>query len=205
MIRFFDTNGPDITEDAQRKIERLFNREDFRRVFPAEIGDIGFPPRALEQYTAALEATVDIEAIRAAQFKVVVDYGYGSTSFVMPNVLAKLGADVLAVNPYASTAGAIELRPRRARRAGRRPRRGPPAPTSAPCSTPTASTSRSSTTPARSSPTTRRCWPCCPLVGDHLARRHGRPARSPSPATPRPIAGRARRAGAAHEAVDARR
>ena len=72
-------------------------------MFPAEIGDIGFPPRALEHYTAALEATVDIEAIRAAQFKVVVDYSFGSTSFVMPNVLAKLGADVLGVNPYAST------------------------------------------------------------------------------------------------------
>jgi mannose-1-phosphate guanylyltransferase/phosphomannomutase len=111
VIRFFDTNGADLTEDAQRKIERLFLREDFRRVFPAEIGDIGFPPRALEQYTAALESTVDIAAIRAAHFKVVVDYSYGSTAFVMPNVLAKLGADVLGVNPYASTQGALEYEP----------------------------------------------------------------------------------------------
>ena len=131
VIRFFDTNGADLSEDAQRKVERLFGREDFRRVFPAEIGDIGFPPRALEQYTAALEATVDIEAIRAARFKVVVDYAYGSTSFVMPNVLAKLGADILGVNPYASTVGAVGLRPRRPRRAGGRPTSGPPAPTSA--------------------------------------------------------------------------
>ena len=69
VIRFFDTNGADLSEDAQRKVERLFGREDFRRVFPAEIGDIGFPPRALEQYTAALEATVDIEAIRSAQLQ----------------------------------------------------------------------------------------------------------------------------------------
>jgi mannose-1-phosphate guanylyltransferase/phosphomannomutase len=106
-IRFFDTEGADLTEDGQRKIERLFVREDFRRVFPTEIGDIGFPPRAIELYTAALEATVDIEAIRAARFKVVVDYSFGSTSFVMPNVLAKLGADVLAVNPYASTGRAL--------------------------------------------------------------------------------------------------
>jgi mannose-1-phosphate guanylyltransferase/phosphomannomutase len=112
-IRFFDTNGLDITEDYQRKIERLFVREDFRRVFPGEIGDIGFPPRALEHYSAALEATVDIDAIRDAGFKVVIDYGYGSTSFVMPNVLAKLGADVLAVNPYASTAGLLEWDPAR--------------------------------------------------------------------------------------------
>jgi mannose-1-phosphate guanylyltransferase / phosphomannomutase len=109
VIRFFDTNGADITEDTQRKIERLFLREDFRRVFPGEIGDIGFPPRALEHYTAALEATVDTSAIRAASFKVVVDYAYGSTSFVMPNVLAKLGADVLGVNPYASTRGMLSF------------------------------------------------------------------------------------------------
>ncbi len=109
VIRFFDANGSDITEDAQRKIERLFRREDFRRVFPGEIGDIGFPPRALEQYSAALEATVDVQRISAAGFKVVVDYAYGSTSFVMPNVLAKLGADVLAVNPYASTRGIMSF------------------------------------------------------------------------------------------------
>ncbi len=37
----------------------------------------------------------------------MVDYGYGSASFVMPNVLAKLRADVLAVNPYTSTAGGL--------------------------------------------------------------------------------------------------
>jgi mannose-1-phosphate guanylyltransferase / phosphomannomutase len=106
-VRFFDANGADISETDQRKIERLLGREDFRRVFPGEIGEIQFPPRALEHYTVALETTVDVDVIQEAGFKVVVDYAYGSASFVMPNVLAKLGADVLAVNPYASTAGAM--------------------------------------------------------------------------------------------------
>ncbi len=114
IIRFIDTNGSDIPEDGQRKIERMFLREDFRRVLPAELGDIGFPPRALEHYTVALESTVDLAAIAQAGFKVVVDYSYGSTSFVMPNVLAKLGADVLAVNPYASTRDMMRLDPARA-------------------------------------------------------------------------------------------
>lgn len=103
MIRFFDRDGLDITSDAQRKVERLFSREDFRRVLPSEIGDIGFPPRALEQYTAALGETVDLSAVRAKGFKLVVDYGYGANAFVMPNVFSKLNADVLGVNPYAST------------------------------------------------------------------------------------------------------
>ncbi len=109
VIRFFDENGLDLDEDSQRKIERLFGREDFRRVFASEIGDIGFPPRALEQYTAALNDTVDVKLVRAFGFKLVVDYGYGSTSFVMPNVLAKLGADVLGVNPYAATSGSMQF------------------------------------------------------------------------------------------------
>ncbi len=60
-------------------------------MLPSEIGDIGFPPRALEHYAVALEATVDVERSRRGRFKVVIDYAYGSTSFVMPNVLAKLG------------------------------------------------------------------------------------------------------------------
>ncbi len=108
VVRFFDGNGLDLSETEQRKIERLFNREDFRRALPAEIGDIGFPPRALENYSTALDATVDVDLIRRHRFKVVVDYGYGSTSFVMPNVLSKLGADVLAVNPFASTTGILD-------------------------------------------------------------------------------------------------
>ncbi len=109
VVRFFDSMGADISEDAKRKIERLFQREDYRRVLPEEIGDIDFPPRALEDYTAALESTIDIPAIVARKFKLVVDHGYGATSFVMPNVLAKLGADVLSVNPFASTGGIMNF------------------------------------------------------------------------------------------------
>ena len=43
VIRFFDREGLDIDESTQRKIERLYHREDFRRVLAGEIGDIGLP------------------------------------------------------------------------------------------------------------------------------------------------------------------
>ena len=49
---------------AQRKIERYFYREDFRRAFAADIGDIGFPARALEYYSRRPAADVDADAIR---------------------------------------------------------------------------------------------------------------------------------------------
>ncbi len=107
IIRFLDGAGADITEATQRKIERLFSREDFRRVRPADIGDIDLVPRALEQYAVALEQSIDTKAIAERRVKIVIDYAYGSASLAMPNVLAKLGAEVLAVNPYVSTAGML--------------------------------------------------------------------------------------------------
>ncbi len=106
-IRFMEASGADIDEATQRRIERLLYREDFRRAFAGDIGDIVFPPRAIEYYTAALDASVDARRLKNRAFKVVLDYGFGAASMVMPNVLGKLGAAVLAVNPYAATAGAL--------------------------------------------------------------------------------------------------
>jgi len=108
-LRFLNEDGMDLDEVAQRKIERLYGREESRRVLAAEIGDIGFASRTLEFYTNELTSLVDLGAIRAARFKLVLDYAFGTTSFVMPNVLAKLGADVLGINPNVSTPGVINF------------------------------------------------------------------------------------------------
>ena len=107
VLRFLNEDGMDLDEAAQRKIERLYDREESRRVLAAEIGDIGFASRTLEFYTNELCNLVDLDAIRGARFKLVLDYAFGATSFVMPNVLAKLGADILGINPNISTAGVI--------------------------------------------------------------------------------------------------
>jgi mannose-1-phosphate guanylyltransferase/phosphomannomutase len=107
VIRFLDSEGLDIDEETQRKIERLYFREGSRRVLAAEIGDIGFPPRVIELYTAALFADLHVDDLRRTRFKLVLDYAYGASSLVMPNVLAKLSADVLVINPLVSTVGVL--------------------------------------------------------------------------------------------------
>ena len=53
------------------------------------------PPRSRRPSTRA--------ACSERAFKVVLDYSFGAASLVMPAVLAKIGADVLAVNPFAAT------------------------------------------------------------------------------------------------------
>jgi mannose-1-phosphate guanylyltransferase/phosphomannomutase len=100
-IRLLDAAGADIAPSAQRKIERIFFREDYRRASAAKIGELEFPPRALEQYGSGLVSALDLDAIRSASLKIVVDYAYGADSLIGPSILGRLGCDVLAVNAFA--------------------------------------------------------------------------------------------------------
>ena len=99
-IRLFDGDGADLSETDQRKIERIFFREDYRRVGPMKLGELEFPARALEQYASGLLRAVDVEAIRTRAPKVVVDYAFGPSSLIGPSVLGRLGCDALAVNAF---------------------------------------------------------------------------------------------------------
>ena len=115
VVRFFDSAGTDITEDAQRKIERLFHREDYRRV--AGRGDRRHPvpaagARGVHRRAGGHRRRREAIAERRLQARGRLRVRR-RPAMVMPNVLGKLGADVLAVNPYVSTAGMLALRPPR--------------------------------------------------------------------------------------------
>ena len=99
-FRLFDADGADLPEASQRKIERAFFREDYRRAGPSKLGELEFPPHAPEQYVSGMVRAIDLEAIRAASLKVVVDYAFGPATLIGPSVMGRLGCDMLAVNAY---------------------------------------------------------------------------------------------------------
>lgn len=99
-IRLFDPDGADLPGHAQRKIERIFFREDYRRPGSAKLGELEFPPHALEQYTTGLIKALDISAIRERAPKVVIDYAYGPHSRVGPVIMGRLGSDALTVHGF---------------------------------------------------------------------------------------------------------
>jgi mannose-1-phosphate guanylyltransferase / phosphomannomutase len=109
VIRFFDERGIDLSESDQRRIERMFHREEFRRVTAADIGDIDYSPRTIELYTEDIVEAFGLRGGGGRSIKLVLDLSYGATSFVMPNLLSKVGADVLSINPYAQTRGMISV------------------------------------------------------------------------------------------------
>jgi mannose-1-phosphate guanylyltransferase/phosphomannomutase len=94
-IRFFDGEGRNLSKNAERNIERVFFREDFRRVYLDEIGDILYAPQVAETYIQGFLGMVNCEAIRHAGFRMVVDYAYAPTSEVLPQILTELGVDVV--------------------------------------------------------------------------------------------------------------
>ncbi len=109
VIRFFDERGIDLSETDQRRVERMYHREEFRRVTAGEIGDIEFSPRAIELYTSDVVDAFGLRREERRQIKLVLDVSFGAASFVMPNLLSKVGADVLSINPYAQTPGMIAI------------------------------------------------------------------------------------------------
>ena len=100
-IRFFDPQGRDLPTGSQRKIERTFFREEYRRPGPHRLGELGFPAHAVEQYASGLLRAIDGEKIRAGEPKVVVDYAFGLASLIAPAILGRLGCEVLALNAFA--------------------------------------------------------------------------------------------------------
>ncbi len=111
-IRFFDSQGLDLSESEQRRIERLYHREEFRRVTAGDIGDIDFSPaRHRELHGRPGRGLRPSRTRRGRELKLVLDLSYGAASFVMPNLLSKVQADVLSINPYAQTPGMISVDP----------------------------------------------------------------------------------------------
>ena len=93
-IRFFDADGLQIDKRAERKFESLFFREDFRRAAFYEMGDIEYvdPQAAYRQH---LLKSVDAAAIRAANFRLLIDYDYSQASAVLPDILNELGVTAI--------------------------------------------------------------------------------------------------------------
>jgi mannose-1-phosphate guanylyltransferase/phosphomannomutase len=101
QIQFFEAPGIQASPEFVKEIEKHFQRQEFRRAAHDEVGKITSPARAAEGYVADLIRTVDLDAIRARHFRVVVEYSHSAVSLVLPLVLGALGVEAIAAHPYA--------------------------------------------------------------------------------------------------------
>jgi mannose-1-phosphate guanylyltransferase / phosphomannomutase len=99
-VQFFEPPGIELTEGMQKEVEKHFTRLEFRRMAATDVGGITYPARAREGYADDLLASVDVAAIRARGFKIVIDYGFSAASFVLPLLLAPLGVEAVGAHGF---------------------------------------------------------------------------------------------------------
>jgi mannose-1-phosphate guanylyltransferase/phosphomannomutase len=100
LIEFFDGQGVYLSKNAERKVETIFFREDFRRVDADQVGELEFAGRSVEQYAEDFYHHLKVDQVKSRHLKVVADFAFGRLASVYPTMLGRMGCDLIALNAY---------------------------------------------------------------------------------------------------------
>ncbi|HEY3318755.1 MAG TPA: sugar phosphate nucleotidyltransferase [Coriobacteriia bacterium] len=101
-IHIFDKQGLEVPVSTEKKIERLYMRQEFRRCSFDEVGEIIYPARAMEYYSAGLiDALGNRDDGDERTLRLVADMGFGVGSLVMPQIGGAMRLELIALSPFA--------------------------------------------------------------------------------------------------------
>jgi phosphomannomutase/phosphoglucomutase len=100
-LKFLDEYGIGIPDEMDIAIEKLYFDEEPDRVPFSEIGQLYHNDKIIDEYVDEAVSKVDVDAIKKANLKVVVDCGSGAGCFTAPYLIRKLGCDVTTLNSQA--------------------------------------------------------------------------------------------------------
>jgi len=99
-IKIFDAQGvPYSLERVEDVVERAGTGRVVRSL-PTSIGWVTYAEYIHDIYTAAAVNYVDVHAIAARRFRVVCDANFGSSSEILPNLLAEVGVEGVLLNAH---------------------------------------------------------------------------------------------------------
>ncbi|MCF6180205.1 MAG: mannose-1-phosphate guanyltransferase, partial [Geopsychrobacter sp.] len=99
-IVFFDEWGHEISSSSAKAIERIFFKENFRRVHFAEPGTISELPNIADYYREGFMHALDKARIVASHPRVVIDLNHTPAADVLPSLLNELGCEVIELNSH---------------------------------------------------------------------------------------------------------
>ncbi len=92
--------GIEIPRSEEEKIEELYWEEKFTLRPFSELGNIHDARYLLNTYIQDVLSRVDVDRIRKADIKVVIDCANGAGSLLIPELLRRTGVKYLALNSY---------------------------------------------------------------------------------------------------------
>ncbi|MEJ5197385.1 MAG: mannose-1-phosphate guanyltransferase [Anaerolineae bacterium] len=97
-IRFFDGSGLNLARAKERAVEQIFFREDYRRAYMEDIGNIEYAYDIADVYSRGYLAALDVPTIQRARQKIVVDYAHAPAADILPQLLDQLEVEVVPLN-----------------------------------------------------------------------------------------------------------
>jgi mannose-1-phosphate guanylyltransferase / phosphomannomutase len=97
-ILFFSSDATPMTESEQRSVEKAFVREEYRRAYSGEVGELIYPGRVVEQFVERLERAVDRQ--RTSDTTIVVDFYGGVAGLVASRVFSRLGISAVVMEGF---------------------------------------------------------------------------------------------------------
>jgi mannose-1-phosphate guanylyltransferase / phosphomannomutase len=103
ILQFLDSKGYNISSDQQRKIENVIFKEEIHRSSFDELSDIFYLPMVMDAYQETVLSRLDSRNIQGAKPRIVVDCALGPASETAPQILSKLGCEVISLNASSGT------------------------------------------------------------------------------------------------------
>lgn len=99
-ILFYTSEGLLIDTNFAKNMERVFTRENFRRVRSSEIGYITEDAQLADRYITAVKAKINNQILKTKGLKIATNLMFGSISNVYPKIANELGVESVILNAY---------------------------------------------------------------------------------------------------------
>lgn len=97
-LKFLDEFGIGLPDDIELEIESLYFDSEPIRANWDEIGEKYTNDNIIDEYIHTAMSNVDVDAIKEANLKVVLDCGSGAGSFTAPYLVRELGCELTTLN-----------------------------------------------------------------------------------------------------------
>ncbi|VVB66709.1 Phosphoglucomutase/phosphomannomutase [Candidatus Gugararchaeum adminiculabundum] len=97
-LKFYDSKTVSISRERGAQIEAIMNSGKFKSADWSSIGKISSYENACSDHARAILNFINLVKIKKAKKKVIIDYGNGTGSLVMPLVFAQFGWETIPLN-----------------------------------------------------------------------------------------------------------
>lgn len=99
-IKVVAKDGVEIARYEEEVIEARYFKKNYRRGAWDALGSYYLFPTIIDTYEEAVKSKIDVEAVRAKRFKVVVDPANSVGSLSTPHILRDLGCELISINAH---------------------------------------------------------------------------------------------------------